>query len=359
MSFKMPSPVKAPRKEWNRTDIVAIKALCEAGHSRRQVASQLSIPESTVGRISRKVKLDPELHFIDKKRPGGPKKVTAANERRLVRHVRQNPFSTVNELTSPSKSGHALHRSTISRILQKQGIHSCKPRVKPFLDSKQAKNRLNWARQMHKMEVGKLSNLRTIIFTDESTFEVGEDSSAPRVLRKEGEAYLPQHLKPSFKSGRTSVSVWGAISYDCKGPLVFLPKGERLTAAGYITGILNQQGLQFYEEVTEKHGFAVWQQDGAPCHTAKSVMQWMRDTGVEVLPWPAQSPDLNPIENVWAIMKARISKRKHRITTVEALEAALKAEWDQLSLEDIQPIVGSMEERIKSAITQQGKSLKY
>lgn len=357
--FKMSSSTEVGRKEWEEKDIVAIRALVNAGMSRRNIASQLSIPESTVGRISRKVKNDPKLGFIHKKRSGAPRKVTATSERRLVRHVRQNPFSTINELTTPTKSGYDLHRHTIRKVLNNNGIGSFQPRTKPYLSPSHAKKRLDWARDMTELRVGDIDNLRTIIFTDESTFEVGQISSAPRVLRKKGEAYLPQHLRPSFKSGRSTISVWGAISYDFKGPLVFMPQGERMTSQTYINGILSQQGYDFYEKISHEHGFAVWQQDGAPCHTAKGSMQWMKEMGMEVLPWPAQSPDVNPIENIWSILKTRISKRRHHSTTIPALKAALADEWEKLTIEDIRPVVGSMRERISLLVTAKGHSLKY
>ena len=53
----------------------------------------------------------------------------------------------------------------------------------------------------------------------------------------------------------------------------------------------------------------ILQQDLAPCHTSKLVKKWFTDHGIQVLPWPGNSPDLNPIENIWPIFKAKVKKQ--------------------------------------------------
>ena len=74
------------------------------------------------------------------------------------------------------------------------------------------------------------------------------------------------------------------------------------------------------------HKCEFFQHDGAPCHTAKTVGTWLQESSVEVLsPWPGSSPDLNPIENCWAIVKKKVAA--HKLKSAADLEAKIKEVW--------------------------------
>lgn len=66
--------------------------------------------------------------------------------------------------------------------------------------------------------------------------------------------------------------------------------------------------------------------------------------------WPAQSPELNPIENLWRLIKIRFSVRRHQIRTVEEMKDAIKEEWERLTEEDFYKCVESMHNRCKLVI---------
>ncbi len=74
----------------------------------------------------------------------------------------------------------------------------------------------------------------------------------------------------------------------------------------------------------------IFQQDLAPAHTAKGTKSWLNDHGVTVLDWPANSPDLNPKENLWGIVKRKM--RDTRPNNADDLKAAIKATWASLHL---------------------------
>ncbi|ROL51069.1 Eukaryotic translation elongation factor 1 epsilon-1 [Anabarilius grahami] len=141
-----------------------------------------------------------------------------------------------------------------------------------------------------------------------------------RVWRKTGEKEMPKCLKSSVKFPQ-SVMVWGAMSAAGVGPLCFI-KG-RVNAASY-QEILEHFMLPSAEKLYGDEDF-VFQHDLAPAHSAKTTGKWFTDHGITVLNWPANSPDLNPIENLWDIVKRKL--RDARPNTLDELKAAIEASW--------------------------------
>ena len=87
-------------------------------------------------------------------------------------------------------------------------------------------------------------------------------------------------------------------------------------------------------------------EDGAPAHRAKATKAVHDLNGIPKFIWPAQSPDLNPIENVWNLLKTRMNKQNPRPTTEEDVRAAIIREWDDVSVQYIRSLVDSMPIRL-------------
>ncbi len=83
-----------------------------------------------------------------------------------------------------------------------------------------------------------------------------------------------------------------------------------------------------------------FQQDLAPAHTAKSTNSWLNDHGVGVLDWPANSPDLNPIENLWGIVKRKM--RNKRPKNSDELKATVKGTWASIPPQQCHKLITSM-----------------
>ena len=94
----------------------------------------------------------------------------------------------------------------------------------------------------------------------------------------------------------------------------------------------------------------IYQQDNAPCHKAKKVDAWFRENNISVLPWPARSPDLNPIEQIWSIIDKKLVGV--RLSNLAELEKAVVKEWQELppSTSICVNLVQSMPKRLEMCI---------
>lgn len=103
----------------------------------------------------------------------------------------------------------------------------------------------------------------------------------------------------------------------------------------------------------------VFMQDGAPCHTAKSIKAFLLKEKIPLLPWPGNSPDMNPIENVWALLKKEISKEV--ITTKTRLIEKIIQVWNHhpKMQETVQTCINSMPSRVQALISAKGGLTKY
>ncbi len=100
----------------------------------------------------------------------------------------------------------------------------------------------------------------------------------------------------------------------------------------------------------------IFQQDLAPAHTAKGTKSWFNDHGVTVLDWPANSPDLNPIENLWGIVKRKM--RDTRPNNADDLKATVKETWASIPPQQCHKLITSMPCRIEAVIKAKGAPIK-
>ncbi len=160
--------------------------------------------------------------------------------------------------------------------------------------------RLTWAKEKKNWTIAQWSK---VLFSDESKFCISFGNQGPRVWRKGGEARSPSCLKSSVKFPQ-SVMIWGAMSSAGVGSLCFLK--TNVTAPIY-QEILENFILPSVDQLFKDADF-IFQQDLLPAHTAKSTKSWLNDHGVGVFDWSANSPDLNPIENLRGIVKRKMKQ---------------------------------------------------
>ncbi len=252
-----------------------------------------------------------------------------------MRIVKQNRFKNLGELHKEwAEAGVKASRATTHRRFG----YSCRQR------------RLTWAKEKKNWTVAQWSK---VLFSYESKFRISFGNQGPRVWRKGGEAHSPSCLKSSVKFPQ-SVMIWGAMSSAGVGPLFFLK--TNVTAPDY-KYILEHFMLSSADQLFKDADF-IFQQDLAPAHTAKSTKSWLNDHGVGVLDWPANSPDLNPIENLWSIVKRKMRNNKQP-TNADELKATVKETWASIPPQQCHKLITSMPHRIEAANKAKGAPTKY
>jgi hypothetical protein len=249
-----------------------------------------------------------------------------------------------------------VHPTTVQRALKTGLGKSCRIAAKkPFLSVVHIWKRKIWAKEALKMT---REDWIRIIWTDESSVEVGKESRESIVWRKPRERYRKECLVPTFKSGRQSVMVWGCISYGMRGPLVRIPSGM-CKGVDYVALILNGPLWDFYIEQSEEKGIVKVMEDGAPTHRLKAAESFRSRNSLETFPHPAQSPDMNPIEHVWKQLKVLINKRPICPANADALWVALQEEWLNIDNTFINSLIDSMPHHIQALYSAQGGPTKY
>ena len=146
--------------------------------------------------------------------------------------------------------------------------------------------------------------------------------------------------------------IWGCFSRSGVGPIHKI--AEKMNRFLY-KDILQNVMLPYAEENMP----LCWnfQQDNDPKHTSKLLKEWFVEEKVNVLQWPSQSPDLNPIEHLWEELERRIRKKNMKNNT--ELWETIQEEWNQISVDVCKTLVDSMPRRCQAVLEAKGYATKY
>lgn len=284
-------------------------------------------------------------------RSGRPKVTSPWTVNVLKRQVEPKPVLTARELKAdnPRLLGDVSLRTVQRRLHDDLGYRRFRARRKPLLSVKHVAGRVAFCKKYKEFS---LAEWRGVLWSDESVFTV-TGTSGCSVYRKPGsDPHLPQYTVKTVKHP-ASLMVWGCFTYHGVGDLVVLPANQKMNQYNYLELLCDELPDAF-----EKTKATLFMQDGAPCHTAKLVKRWLYDCEVPYFKvWPGNSPDLNPIENLWAILKRRIRDRD--TSSVPKLEAVLREERANFPEEILHKLADSLPRRLTKCLKRKGNTTKY
>ena len=149
--------------------------------------------------------------------------------------------------------------------------------------------------------------------------------------------------------------VWGCMRWNGVGKLVEVQ--GKMNAEQYCE-ILENGMVESFEKL-DMEDECYFQQDNDPKHTSHYATQWFSDNNIAVLEWPAQSPDLNPIEHLWEHLKHQLQKYDTSPKGVHELWERVVEEWNEITTEVCQNLIESMPRWIKAIIKANGGHTKY
>lgn len=322
----------------------------DCGKNAREIAEALGLSQSQVTRAINAFK-DSQRTTVQP-RSGRPRSMSDRNVRYLAQEVRKNRQITADELAQymDESLDISVTERTIRSYLYEAGFHSRVGKRKPFISENNRKKRHQWCQERKTW----VDEWKTVIWSDESRFTLYQNDAHIKVWRQPKEKYAVDCLVPTYKHGGGGIMVWGCFVNNRPGPLVRVE--GKLDASGYIE-ILEKNLLPFMsnlEQITY-----IFQEDNAPIHTAKKAAEWKDENMIVSLPWPAQSPDLNPIEHVWDRLERGIRQRTTPPKNIHELAVAVEEEWFKLDSNFLENLVESMPRRIKAVIESKGNPTQY
>ncbi|CAK9829693.1 Transposable element Tcb2 transposase [Anthophora retusa] len=319
------------------------------GESISDVSRRFNIAKQTVYCIQKR--FQERGHLENKFKSGRPKKTSIRQDRQIRRLSIADPRRTAVEIHRSLIDTDDLDISvrTVRRRLMSFGLRGRHGVKKPLISKKNRMARLKFAQEHLHWSIEDWSN---VLFSDESKFKLFGSVGIQWVRRPKGQRFNVRYQIPTVKHGGGSIMVWGCFSGHGVGPLRQI---EGIMKKEQYVEILETNMLPHAREIMDENW--IFQHDNDPKHASRAVKNWIRVNNVNVLKWPSQSPDLNPIEHLWEHFKLSIKNEK--FVNTAKLYNTLCQKWQNITPAILNNLLKAMPKRMQAVIDSRGYSTKY
>lgn len=344
--YRIPTP-KTPRRNCTRDERLRAQTLyLHAGWSKDDIALQLNL---TPGQVQYAL-----THRVtpQKKKSGRRPLLGPAERKQLIEWVcasaknRRTPWKDI-----PGILGWNCSVYAIETAFKHEGFTRRTALKKPVLTEAHKKARLAWAEEHINWT---WDQWQWIFWTDETWVNPGKHKKV-KVTRRVGEVLHPDCLEPKIRK-KIGWMFWGGISGACgKGPGLFWEKDwGTITSESYCRHI-----VPIIAQYTSRWRL-FFMQDNASGHAAKATLEEMEKWGLRPIFWPANSPDLNPIETVWDWIKDYVQEKYPEVhRSYPRLREAVIEAWNSITNKQIRELIETMHDRCQAVIDARGGHTKY
>ena len=197
---------------------------------------------------------------------------------------------------------------------------------------------------------------KQVIWSDKTKINcIGSDSKR-WAWKKAGEGLSDRLVGGTVKFGGGSLVMWGCMTWEGVWMACKMDGKMDTDLSIQILEEKLQQTLDYYGKTPDD---IIFQQDNDPKHTSRRAKQWFVDHGFEAMVWPAQSPDLNPIEHLWFLLKKRLAEYPEPPKGITEPWEHIQAEWEKIEVVKCQELIESMPRRVQEVIKAKGGYTSY
>jgi hypothetical protein len=330
--------------------VETIKLRIAQGVSSRKIAAELGVAYASVNRVRRESCPDTPVSL-----GGRPSCLSSRDRRALSRIVTSGEADTAvaaNRIFAGT-IGKQVSDETVRTALKIEGMKAVVKKKKPFLSRRHKKARYDFALKYKDWTTADWS---TVIFSDETKVNRFGSDGRNWVWKSDGGPITERLVQGTVKFGGGSLMLWGCITSQGVG---FACRIDGRMDAELYTRILGGELLNTLRHYGMNKGNIIFQQDNDPKHTSKLATRWFASNEITLLDWPAQSPDLNPIEHAWDYLKRKLAAYETVPTGILELWSRVEKEWEAIPADFCRDLIYSMPRRVGAVLKTRGGYTKY